>query len=60
MTAHIGEDTEFESAIDYGSFPSLESPYAAPLYELVKLGPELSVSHDKLSAGEKTHRLTIR
>lgn len=44
MTAHISDDTEFVSAIDYGSFPSLESSYVAPLYELVKLGPELSVS----------------
>lgn len=63
-TAHIGEDTEFESAIDYGSFPSLESSYAPPLYKLVKLGPELSVSHDEPSANEEhphlAKTLTVR
>lgn len=30
-------------AVDHGSFPNLESTDTAPLYELVKLGPELSV-----------------
>lgn len=43
VIAHINENTTFVNAIDHGSFPSLESTDTAPLYELVKLGPELSV-----------------
>lgn len=48
VIAHIDENTTFVNAIDHGSFPSLESSDNAPLYELVKLGPELSVGFSTL------------
>lgn len=46
--AHIDDDTTFVNAIDHGSFPNLEGTNTAPLYDLVKLGPELSVSLQKI------------
>lgn len=49
LLAHITDDTTFVNAIDHGSFPSLESTHTAPLYELVKLGPELSSERCRLS-----------
>lgn len=36
-------------AIDYGSFPNLESAHAPPLHTLVRLGPELSSERCRLS-----------
>lgn len=36
-------------AIDYGSFPNLESAHAPPLHALVRLGPELSSERCRLS-----------
>ncbi|KAL2273062.1 hypothetical protein FJTKL_05588 [Diaporthe vaccinii] len=44
LLAHITDDTTFVNAIDYGSFPSLESSHTAPLHDIVRLGPALSVS----------------
>ncbi|KAK7733658.1 hypothetical protein SLS53_008124 [Cytospora paraplurivora] len=49
LLGHITDDTEFVTSIDHGSFPNLESSYTAPLYELVKLGPELSSERSRLA-----------
>lgn len=51
LLAHLTttDDTTFVNATDHGSFPSLESTHTPPLYELVKLGPELSSVRCRLS-----------
>ncbi|PSR84113.1 N-acetyltransferase B complex non catalytic subunit-domain-containing protein [Coniella lustricola] len=42
LLSHLSYDTDFVNAVDYGSFPNLESPQSAPLHKLLQLGPELS------------------
>ncbi|KAG8156821.1 hypothetical protein KVR01_013426 [Diaporthe batatas] len=49
LLAHITDDTTFVNAVDYGSFPNLESPHAAPLHEIVRLGPALSDERTRLA-----------
>ncbi|KUI67022.1 N-terminal acetyltransferase B complex subunit MDM20 [Cytospora mali] len=43
------DDTSFVNAIDHGSFPNLESSYTAPLYDIIKFGPELSSERCRLA-----------
>ncbi|KAK2611816.1 hypothetical protein N8I77_005139 [Diaporthe amygdali] len=49
LLAHITDDTTFVNAIDYGSFPNLESSHTAPLYDIVRLGPALSDERCRLA-----------
>ena len=42
-TADIQDSTELVNVTDYGSLPSLESPSAPPIQDLIRLGPGLSV-----------------
>ncbi|KAL2273066.1 hypothetical protein FJTKL_05588 [Diaporthe vaccinii] len=49
LLAHITDDTTFVNAIDYGSFPSLESSHTAPLHDIVRLGPALSDERCRLA-----------
>ncbi|ROV88051.1 hypothetical protein VMCG_10410 [Cytospora schulzeri] len=49
LLSHISDDTEFVTAIDHGSFPNLESSHTAPLYDIVKFGPELSSERCRLA-----------
>lgn len=49
LLCHISDDTEFVTAIDHGSFPNLESAHTAPLYDIVKFGPELSSGRCRLA-----------
>ncbi|POS71335.1 hypothetical protein DHEL01_v210268, partial [Diaporthe helianthi] len=49
LLAHITDDTAFVNAIDYGSFPNLESSHTAPLHEIVRLGPALSDERCRLA-----------
>ncbi|KAK7717969.1 hypothetical protein SLS63_010620 [Diaporthe eres] len=49
LLAHITDDTTFVNAIDYGSFPNLESSHTAPLHDIVRLGPALSDERCRLA-----------